>query len=398
VAALCLGLLLKDCLTTRHVPRRALDARPWKAESNQSGTSPLLSTLLLRDHLVRSLTLCCLLLAPLGWLGCADSSSTTSGTPAGTTSGDDSGGGGASEGTASSTEGTAETESRGTIGVSLLTFENPFFKIIADSLEAEAKKHGYNVVALSADEDPAKQSQQISDFIVQGVVAIVLSPAETRSIAPAVRQANERGIPVFTVDIPIEAGNGEVVSQIATDNFGGGRKAAEAMIEAIGSGKVAVLHYQQAQSCRLRVDGFLEVIAEHNAASDEKIEVVATLEGGGAKDQGRTAAGDALQSVPDLRGIFAINDPSALGAVAAVEEAGKTGQVIIVGFDGQLEAKRAIKAGKIYADPIQFPEQMGVKAVEAILAHLNGEEVPPEQLIPTELYRQADAQADPELK
>ncbi|MEZ6066336.1 MAG: substrate-binding domain-containing protein [Planctomycetaceae bacterium] len=288
--------------------------------------------------------------------------------------------------------------SRGTIGVTLLTFENPFFKVIADNIEAEAARQGYSVVALSADEDPAKQSQQVADFVVQKVAAIVISPAETRSVLPAVQRAAAAGIPVFTVDIPIESDEVEVISQIATDNKGGGRLAAEAMIEAIGSGKVAILHYQQAESCRLRVEGFLEVIAEHNSASDEKIEIVATLESGAAKDGGLQAAADAMQANPDLRGIFAINDPAALGAVAAVETAKRTGQVVIVGFDGQPEGKQAIKEGTIYADPIQFPDRMGKLVVESIIAHLKGKEVPAKQLIPTELYRQADAAADPELK
>ncbi len=287
---------------------------------------------------------------------------------------------------------------RGTIGVSLLTFENPFFQVIADHVEREAAAHGYRVVALSADEDPARQAKQIEDFIVQKVAAIVLSPAETRSVVPVLKQANAAGIPVFTVDIPIREPDVEIVSQIATDNKGGGREAARAMIEAIGSGKVAILHYQQAESCRLRVEGFREVIAEHNRQAAAPIDIVAELEGGGAKARGRAAAADALQAHPDLRGIFAINDPSALGAAAAVEEAGKTGQVVIIGFDGQLEGKQAIKEGKIYADPIQYPEKMGVQVVQAIVDHLSGKEVPPEQFIPTSLYRQADAVADPQLK
>jgi ribose transport system substrate-binding protein len=289
-------------------------------------------------------------------------------------------------------------KSRGVIGVSLLTFENPFFKVIADNIEAEAKKHGYEVVALSADEDAAKQSQQIEDFLVQNVAAIVISPAETRSVVPAVQKANEAGVPVFTVDIPIEEPGVQVVCQIATDNKGGGREAARAMIEAVGSGKVAILHFKQAQSCRLRVEGFREVIDEYNASATQPIEIVAELDGGGAKARGRAAAADALQATPDLRGIFAINDPSALGAVAAVDEAGKAGQVTIIGFDGQPEGKQAIREGKIYADPIQYPERMGVQVVEAIVNHLKGKEVPPEVLIPTSLYRQSDAQNDASLK
>ncbi|MDF1785627.1 MAG: substrate-binding domain-containing protein, partial [Verrucomicrobiales bacterium] len=119
--------------------------------------------------------------------------------------------------------------------------------------------------------------------------------------------------------------------------------------------------------------------------------------GAGQKIKGRETTQAALQSYPDLSGIFAINDPSALGAYSALEEAGKADQVKIIAFDGQPEGKRAIKDGKIFADPIQFPDRLGRQTAKTIIAYFEGEDVPAEQLIPTELYRQADALNDPEL-
>jgi len=83
---------------------------------------------------------------------------------------------------------------------------------------------------------------------------------------------------------------------------------------------------------------------------------------------------------------------------AALEKAVKLGQVKVVGFDGQPEGKQAIREGKIYADPVQHPDQIGRQTARTILRYLRGEEVPAEQLIPTGLYRQADALHDPELK
>jgi ribose transport system substrate-binding protein len=71
---------------------------------------------------------------------------------------------------------------------------------------------------------------------------------------------------------------------------------------------------------------------------------------------------------------------------------------VIVGFDGQPEGKQAIKEGKIFADPIQFPDRIGRETVLAVVRHFAGEEVPAEILIPTELYRRSDAEADPTLK
>jgi ribose transport system substrate-binding protein len=287
-----------------------------------------------------------------------------------------------------------------TIGVSLLTLENPFFKVIGDNIAASGKEHGFEVIVVSGDKDVAKQGNQIKDFIVLGVSAIVLSPCDSKSIVPVIQEANAAGIPVFTVDIPCNEEGVEIVTQIATDNYGGGREAGQAMIEVLGDagGPIAVLHFKQAESCQLRVKGFREVIEAHNNTAKGKIEIVAELESGGSKDHGYRATEDALQANADLRGIFAINDPSALGARAAIEKAGKTEQVQIIGFDGQPEGKQAIKDGKIYADPIQFPDKMGQQVVDAILRYSKGEDLPPQILIPTSLYRKADAKRDPELK
>ena len=150
-----------------------------------------------------------------------------------------------------------------------------------------------------------------------------------------------------------------------------------------------------------RAVDFDAVLAFASAARRAGIRRFAAVSALGADARSRTfynrvkgEAEDALQAHSDLRGIFAINDPAALGARAALEKAGKADQVVIVGFDGQPEGKQAIKEGKIYADPIQFPDQMGVKVVDAIVRHSKGEELPPQILIPTQLYRKADAEAE----
>ncbi|GIW94613.1 MAG: periplasmic sugar-binding protein of ABC transporter [Pirellulaceae bacterium] len=283
---------------------------------------------------------------------------------------------------------------RGTIGLSVLTLTNPFFKVIADTMQAEAAKYGYEVIVTSGEFDVARQQNQVKDFIVRRVSAIVLCPCDSRAIGPAIQEANAAGIPVFTADIACLAPEAKVVSHIATDNYGGGKQAALAMIEALGpaGGKVVILDFKQAESCILRVKGFKEVIAQHNQEHpDSRIEIVAELPGDGQADKGYKAAEDALQAHPDLAGIFAINDPSALGARAAVEKAGKADQVVIIGFDGQPMGKQAIREGRIYADPIQFPDRIGKLAVESIVKYFRGEAVEPVQLIPTALYRREDA-------
>ena len=294
-----------------------------------------------------------------------------------------------------------ENATKGVIAYSPLTLSNPFFKIIGDSIEATAKKHGYETLMLDPNEDVKTQSDQIDDVISKQVTAIVLVPCNRISIGPAVKEANKAGIPVFTVDAQCAAEGVEIISHVGTDNFQGGELAGKAMIEALGEngGKVLVLDHKIANSCILRVDGFKKVIDAHNKdKASGTIDIVAELASGGNRTDSYKATADQLQAHTDLVGVFAINDPGALGAYTAIDEAGRTESIKIIGFDGQMEGKVAIKEGKVYADPIQFPRKMGVQIVEKIISHLAGEVVEKTVLIPTSLYKKADADQDPELK
>ena len=300
----------------------------------------------------------------------------------------------------SAVEGRDSVAARGTIGFSAMTLTNPFFKIIADTMTQEAERHGFEVVVTDADRDVNLQSQQVDNFLASGVAAIVLNPVDRIAIGPAVRRANEAGVPVFTSDLQAVAEGVEIAGHVGTDNYQGGLLAGEAMIEALGEagGEVLILHFKQANSCVLRVDGFRRAIEEYNNdRSDGRIEIVAELEGGGLRDEGYRAMADGIQAHPDLAGVFAINDPSALGARTALEQAGRADQVKIVGFDGEMAGRQAIREGKIYADPIQYPDRMGAMTVRNIVSYLDGEDFERVHLIPTELYRQADAERDPTL-
>jgi len=280
------------------------------------------------------------------------------------------------------------------IGVSVLTLANPFFKVMADAMQTEGKNYGYEVIITSADMDPALQKDQVKDFITRKVAAIVLCPADSRSIGTAIKEANEGGIPVFTADIACLDKSAKVVSHIATDNYSGGKLAGEALADLIGGrGTVAIIDHPEVESVILRTRGFREAIATRSG-----ITIIAQLPGGGMRDTAFKTAQDILEKYPDLDGIFAINDPSALGAVAALEKAGRVGRVKVVGFDGQPEAKRAIRDGKMHADSIQYPDKIGKLAIETVARYFAGETVPPETLIPTGLYGRTEAENDPELK
>lgn len=285
--------------------------------------------------------------------------------------------------------------SAGTIGISVLTMANPFFKDIVDAVTDEAAKDQYEIAAVDADFDPARQRKQVQEFIVKKVVAIILTPADSMAVGTAIKEANEAGIPVFTADIASLAKDAKVVCHVATDNYSGGRQAAKAMMLALGNkGKVAIIDHPEVESVILRTKGFRDELKE----AKSPIEIVMVVKGKGSKDKSLEKARNILTVHPDLDGIFAINDPSALGAVAAVEIEGRAGKVKIIGFDGMPEGKQAIRDGKIFADPIQFPDQIARKTVQMIVKYLKGQKVPSEILIPTKLYFQADAKKDPALK
>jgi ribose transport system substrate-binding protein len=283
---------------------------------------------------------------------------------------------------------TTQTSPGITIGVSLLTRTHPFYQDLEAGLAEAAKANGYELLVTAGEFDVAKQKDQLQDFITQNVNAIVVCPCDSRSIGTAIKAANEAGIPVFTADIACLAEDARVVSHVASDNVAGGRLAAQAVIEALGGqGKVAIIDHPEVESVIQRVRGF-----EDEMAAAPGIEVVAKLSGRGVKDQAFRTAEDILQAHPDLDAFFGINDDSALGALAAVEKAGKLGQVTIIGFDAVPEAREAIRAGKIYADVIQKPHEIGTQTIDAVKTYMSGGQLPPSVLIPCGLFTQADAQ------
>ena len=317
------------------------------------------------------------------WLGCGGG---------GTDSADNNSGGDSGNG--------EPAKEKGVIAYSPLTLSNPFFKVIGDHIKAEAEKNGYTVLMVDPDLDVKKQSDQIDDFIAKNVTAIVLVPCDRLSVGPAVQAANKAGIPVFTVDAKCAAENAKIEGHVGTDNFQGGELAGKAMVDALGDqgGKVLILDFKKANSCVLRVGGFKKVIDAHNKTATGKIEIVSELDGNGDRTKGYQSTADALQAHDDLDAIFAINDPSALGAYTAVKEANREDKIKIIGFDGQLDGKQAIKDGKIFADPIQHPDKMGRQIVQLIMKYQAGEKFEAETLIPATLYNKTEADKDPALK
>ncbi len=255
------------------------------------------------------------------------------------------------------------------VGVSLLTKGHPFYRELESAMRSTAPALGIILRIQSAEMDLATQTAQVEDFIAQKVDAIVLCPVDSKSIVGAIRKANRAKIPVFTADIAAQGG--DVVSHIASDNVAGGRLAGEYMVKLLGGkGTVAIVNHPVVASVQDRVKGFKEAIAK------SEIKIVADQAGDGVRDKSMSVAENLLQKYPNLNGIFAINDSTALGVLAAVRQA-KRNEVVIVGYDGDPEARKEILAGSpLKADAVQYPREIGRVAIETVAKYLKGEEVP----------------------
>ncbi len=257
------------------------------------------------------------------------------------------------------------------IGVTLLTREQEFYQEVEAGIRAAAAQHGFRLIVTSGDFDLAKQQTQIDNFIVQRVDGIIASPVNSQGVGPAINRATAAHIPVVTADT--KAVGTQVVAHVASNNREGGQLAGAYMARALGdSGAVAIIGQQETHTGLERQQAFVDEIGRH-----PRMSVVAIVNGGGLRDKALKVAEDVLQGHPNLRGIFTINDESALGALAAARARGKTAaNFTIVGYDASPEAVAAIKAHtSLKADVAQAPKDIGAQAVEAMAKYFDHQPV-----------------------
>ncbi|MBP1018714.1 substrate-binding domain-containing protein [Serratia fonticola] len=254
------------------------------------------------------------------------------------------------------------------IGASLLTQQHPFYIDLADAMKAEAKKDDVVLNISIANQDLNKQLSDVEDFITKKVDAIIISPVDSKGVQVAIIKAEKAGIPVITVDVAAEGV--PVVTHVATDNYAGGVEAGKLMGKLLnGKGKVAIIDYPALQSVVARVDGFKKGLAD---TPDVKIVAIQT---GITRAEALTVAQNMMQAHPDLNGLFGFGDDAALAAVIAAKSA-RNDNIKIIGFDGMKEARDAVDSDKTFVAVIrQYPDQMGAKAIDAAVDHLNGKPV-----------------------
>lgn len=283
------------------------------------------------------------------------------------------------------------------VGISFLTSENPFFGTIASQTARLLESNGFRVEIKDAENDPEKQERQMSSFIEARVAAIMVIPCNSHLIGRSIREANQASIPVFTCDVAAADPKAQVVSHIATDNYGGGKLAAHQILEAVDNrGDIAIIDYEGIESVQQRIRGFREVVSYENQEGT-RVRIVAVLPASGSPEKARQAMHDILDEHPDVKAVFAVNDPTAFGAIEALRERGKVKQIRIVGFDGTREAKRLVREGIIYSDIVQFPEEIARHCADCIISFLSGDTAPAQILIPTSAYKIEEAVNDAEL-
>lgn len=274
-----------------------------------------------------------------------------------------------------------------TIGVSIQDLEAQFYQQMEAGMQAEAKKYGYRVVFVDANRDSSKQQSQVEDFVSKKVDAIVLTPYDSQAIGSAIAEANNANIPVFTADIANASKQGKVVAHVASDNIQGGEMAAGLMCKAVGgSGSIAILDEPEVTSVQDRVKGFKMGIAQHCP----NVKIVADVDSGGTRTKANSDMTDILQAHSDLKGVFGVNDDSALGAVTAIRAAAAS-NIAVVGYDATPEARTAIKNGQMYGDAIQYPDKIGAMTIDAIHDYFSGKKVPAKIAVNVGTFTKADA-------
>ncbi|WP_134686129.1 ribose ABC transporter substrate-binding protein RbsB [Brevibacillus migulae] len=263
-----------------------------------------------------------------------------------------------------------------TIGLSISTQNNPFFVTLKDGAEKAAKDAGAELIVVDAQDDTAKQISGVEDLIQKKVDVILINPTDSAAIATAVEAANKANIPVITVDRAAEGG--QVVSHIASDNVKGGKMAGDYILETLG-GKGNLVELEGiagTSAARDRGKGFHEAVD-----GKDGVKVVATQPADFDRAKGMTVMENILQGNQDIQAVFAHNDEMALGALQAIEAAGK--QIMVVGFDATDDAVKAVNEGKMAATVAQKPAAIGETAVQTALKVKKGEKV--ESFIPVDL-------------
>lgn len=237
--------------------------------------------------------------------------------------------------------------------------DNPFFKAEAEGAKQRAEELGYETLVLVHDDDPNKQNQLYDTAIARGAKAIILDNAGAEATVAPVRRAKEAGIPSFLIDREIKE-SGIAVSQIVSNNYQGAQLGAEEFVRQMGEeGKYAELLGREADTnAGIRSSGYHDIIDQY-----PDMEMVAQQSANWSQTEAYAKMETILQANPDIKGVISGNDTMAMGAIAALQAAGRN-DVIVVGFDGSNDVRDSILEGGIKATVLQPAYRQAQLAVE----------------------------------
>ncbi len=259
-----------------------------------------------------------------------------------------------------------------TIGYAPATLNNAFWLAVKDGVVEAIEEKGIkvNLVDVDANGDQSIMNDRIFDLLSSGIDALLIAPADSTACTAALNAAHEAGVPIINFDTPVDA-NDLVETIIASDNYNAGFVVGKDVSGKIEDGaKILVLHSPRASACVERYDGFIDALDE----SGKKYTIVNVLDGEGDQETSMRLATDAIVADPDLSVIFAVNDPSAMGAVNAIQQASVELEkgILVYGVDGNPDAKKMIKEGDMEGTGSQSPETLGYKSMMSAFTVLEG--------------------------
>ena len=265
------------------------------------------------------------------------------------------------------------------VGFAQTESNNPWRLAQTKSMEDEAAKRGWQLVYTDAAGSAAKQVADVRSMIAQKVDVILLAPREEKPLIPAVMEAKKAGIPLLLIDRNVDQslakGGEDYVAFIGSDFVKEGMQAAEVLTAAMG-GKAKIIELQGttgSSPANDRMSGFATFIKDHPG-----MEIIASQSGDFARDKGRQVFETLYQANPGATALYSHNDEMTMGAIAAMEAAGKVPgkDLLIASIDGTKDATQALIDGKVLV-VVECNPKFGPAAFAAIEKYGNGEALEP---------------------
>lgn len=278
-----------------------------------------------------------------------------------------------------------QNEGRRKFGAVYMTLNNPFYVIVDEEIRTSVENHGDVLISRDPALSVERQKAEIRELIEMGCQVLFVNPVDWHELAPVLEIARQAGVPVIAIDTNVDD-DSLVASTVVSDNYMAGVQCAKHLISLVPGGQVALLKHDQARSSVDRIKGFRDTLAAY-----PDFHVVAEAECQGQLELAMPAMAGMLREHPDINIVMALNDPAAMGALAALQQAGRLDSVLVYGVDGAQEARDMIAQGHMAATAVQAPRRMGQMAVEQAYRILAGEQPEPLLQLPTKLLTRENA-------